>query len=77
MVALPFTIIERGEQNRPGGPISTTKLVPLGTNLVAVLVPRGGSNLANWQIWYDRYIRTYAYVFQPITTSVNGVCYVV
>ena len=34
-------ILKGGEQNRQGGPISATKLVPGRTNFVAVLVPGG------------------------------------
>ena len=53
----------RGNQNRQGGPISATKLVPGGTNLVAILVP-GGANLGGvdsvWQnIVSMGYIHTY------------------
>ena len=50
-VVLPFTIIERGNQNRQGGSISATKLV-------AVLVP-GGPNLGGRGANSVLHVRTY------------------
>ena len=58
-VVLPFTIVERGNQNRQGSGISTTKLVPRRINLVAILVPGGGSLgggtmlLSQWSTRYN------------------------
>ena len=62
-VVLPFTIVERGNQNRQGGPISATKLVPGRVNLVAILVPEepslgGGNNAVITVVHYIQHLTT-------------------